>query len=366
MTPFAHTAGPRDARIAIVGEAWGKDEEELGGKPFVGYSGTELGRLLFESEIVRNPLPSRFIDPKAMANWWTLGPVFLTNVLALRPPNNDIEKLCVKKAETGNAYTMPPLRQGKYIRPDLLPQVERLVAELTAYPRNLVIALGNTACWALLHSTRIGALRGTVTSTAFGPHLKTIPTYHPAAILRNWALRPITLADLQKAKRESAFPEVRRQSRRVIYSATFDEISAWYARNERASVIACDTETGAGMIKCISFAASPSEALVIKFVDLAKPSGRHYDDARDEVLAWRWVQRILALPAAKLFQNGLYDLQYLWRVGIAPTNCTEDTMLLHHSMFPEMQKGLGFLGSIYCNEPAWKLMRRAESNKRDE
>lgn len=366
MTPFAHTAGPHDAKIAIVGEAFGKDEEELGGKPFVGYSGCELGRLLCEAEIIRNPLPNRYIEPKAMANWWTLGPVLLTNVLALRPPNNDIEKLCVNRASAGASYPMPPLRLGKYIKPDLLPQVERLVSELVAFPRNLIIALGNTACWALLHSTRIGALRGTVTSTAFGPHLKTIPTYHPAAILRNWSLRPITLADLQKAKREAAFPEIRRAHRTVIYSATFAEIEAWYERNAQAPLIACDTETGAGMIKCISFAASPSEALVIKFVDLAKPSGRHYDDPRDEALAWRWVQRILALRAAKLFQNGLYDLQYLWRVGIAPTNCTEDTMLLHHSMFPEMQKGLGFLGSIYTNEVAWKMMRKAESNKRDE
>jgi hypothetical protein len=32
-------------------------------------------------------------------------------------------------------------------------------------------------------------------------------------------------------------------------------------------------------------------------------------------------------------------------------------MLLHHALQPEVQKGLGFLGSIYTEEPAWKIMR---------
>ena len=42
-------------------------------------------------------------------------------------------------------------------------------------------------------------------------------------------------------------------------------------------------------------------------------------------------------------------------------------MLLHHSLFPELQKGLGFLGSIYTNEASWKLMRgQDDSNKKDE
>jgi len=66
------------------------------------------------------------------------------------------------------------------------------------------------------------------------------------------------------------------------------------------------------------------------------------------------------------YQNGLYDLQYILRMGLRPANCQADTMLLHHSLFPELQKGLGFLGSIYTNEASWKLMREQDSNKRDE
>jgi hypothetical protein len=38
-------------------------------------------------------------------------------------------------------------------------------------------------------------------------------------------------------------------------------------------------------------------------------------------------------------------------------------MLMHHSIMPEMQKGLGFLGSVYTDEPAWKLMRRKRADE---
>jgi len=37
-------------------------------------------------------------------------------------------------------------------------------------------------------------------------------------------------------------------------------------------------------------------------------------------------------------------------------------MLLHHAMQPEMEKGLGFLGSLYTNEPSWKFMRTDHDN----
>jgi len=64
----------------------------------------------------------------------------------------------------------------------------------------------------------------------------------------------------------------------------------------------------------------------------------------------------------------MYDLQYILPLGIAARANLEDTMLLHHSHYPEMKKGLGFLGSIYTSEPAWKLMRtmKADTEKRDE
>ena len=96
--------------------------------------------------------------------------------------------------------------------------------------------------------------------------------------------------------------------------------------------------------------------------------GNYWATPSREISAWKQVKRLLEAEVPKLFQNGMYDLQYIWRMGIRPRQCLHDSMLLHHSILPEMQKGLGFLGSVYTSEPAWKLMRRsrADTEKADE
>jgi uracil-DNA glycosylase len=365
LVPFRHSVGSKSAKIALVGEAHGADEEECG-KPFVGQSGRELARMAFEAGLLKNPLPDRWLSNKDMIYYWEASGLFLTNVLALRPPKNNLDALCASKKEVGNDYPMPGLRQGKYLRPEFLPELARLQEEISEVKPNLVLALGNTACWAILHSTKIGSIRGAVAQAG---HQKVLPTFHPAAVLRNWALRPVVVADLLKAKTEGSFAEVRRPKRCVLVNPTLPEIEQWYeGEAKHADIISADIETGAGQIKCIGFATRPDLAIVIPFVDLTKPSGCFWDNPIDEDAAWQWVRRILALPCAKVGQNFMYDLQYLMRVGIRPCNVREDTMLLHHSLFPELQKGLGFLGSIYTQEPAWKLMARQklqEGEKKD-
>jgi hypothetical protein len=50
-------------------------------------------------------------------------------------------------------------------------------------------------------------------------------------------------------------------------------------------------------------------------------------------------------------------------MGFRVVNCAEDTMLMHHALFPELPKSLGFMGSIYTNEAAWKLIRKSNEEK---
>ena len=63
-------------------------------------------------------------------------------------------------------------------------------------------------------------------------------------------------------------------------------------------------------------------------------------------------------------QNFSYDVQYLWRLGIPVPNWGDDTMIIHHAMQPEMEKGLGFLASIYTDELAWKFMHKKKATDR--
>jgi uracil-DNA glycosylase len=332
-------------KIAIVGEAWGEHEERQQ-QAFVGPSGWELMKMLGEAGIRRSEC-------------------YLTNVFNLRPrPTNDIINLCAdaRPADTGG---LPSLQRGKYLRPEYLPQVNRLYAELSRVRPNLTIAVGNTATWALLLNTGIAKLRGVVQAATASKvaGLKVLPTYHPAVLFKgpdSWGIRPIIVMDLRKARRESEFPDVRRPERTIYTEPSLRDLEWFYETHLRnANEITFDIETSGDIITCIGFAPSPSIAIVIPFSDPRNPSGCYWPTAEDDVAAWHFVQRVLALPCGKSAQNGLYDITFLWKqYGITVNNFDEDTMLLHHALQPESEKGLGFLGSIYTNEAAWKTMRK--------
>lgn len=335
-------------KIAIVGEAWGEAEEQMRA-PFVGASGHELTRMLDDAGIRR-------------------ADCFLTNVFNLRPrPSNDISNLCAPKKEAG--HSLPPIATGKYIRREYLPELERLAGELAECRPNVVVALGGTAAWALLGTAGISKIRGTAAvSSSVSPTgvegLKVLPTYHPAAVLRDWSLRAITVMDLMKAKREAEFPELRRPRREVWIEPTLADLDTFFERYLKdAKRISYDIETYAGQVTCIGFAPSKEVAMVVPFVCKERPDQSYWPEAWQEVAAWKWVRKVLNLPCEKVGQNALYDMNYLWQVcGLTVAKPEHDTMLLAHAMQPELPKGLGFLASVYTNEASWKLMRGKEAD----
>jgi hypothetical protein len=326
--------------------------------------------------------------------WLQAASIAFTNVLNMRPPDNKIPELCLKRDDIkaiDPTYDWPPLSSDrKYLHPQWLPHIWRLHEELAACRPNLVVAMGNTACWALLRATNITQIRGAITQGAGAASgLKILPTFHPASVLYSgttsgWSWRPIIVADLMKAAREMQFADIQRPERAVIVQPSLDEFEQWVQQilRRRPALLACDTETSLGMIDTIGFAESPATGIVVQVGPHRTRRGDNYttiwpsrDGLRrvsywselEEPRFWNLVNDIMRSGIPLLFQNGLYDLQYLLRMGLRPANVAEDTMLLHHSLFPELPKGLGFLGSIYTNEASWKLMHGlTDTEKRDE
>ena len=348
FAPCIRASGPANARIAFVGEAPGEVEEQFG-LPFVGKSGQEFTAMLEEAEIKRSQC-------------------YLTNVLWTRPPGNKLESLCVSKKDLPAVYSLPPRSLGKSLHPDLLPELERLKEELTVLRPNLCVALGNTALWALTGSAAIGSVRGTISGSILVPGLKVLPTYHPAAVLRNWAWRVVVLQDLAKAKREMEFMEIRRTARRVLISPHFEETLLWLLDAQRSPILSCDIETEKRQITSIAFATTPSNILVIPFWNKEHSDWSHWTEF-EECVIWHEIHALLSSHPRVLFQNGIYDCQYLWDMLIPIPGFLEDTMILHHAMYPELPKSLAFLGSIYTNDVAWKKMRArhgSQDTKREE
>lgn len=347
LSPCITSSGPCPAPLMIVGEAPGEQEEMLG-LPFVGSSGQELTLMLREAGLERSE-------------------AYLTNVFWTRPPGNKVQAFFAKKNEGGHAL-LPPLAPGRYILPEFLPELERLAKEIREVNPTLILAMGNTAAWALLHSTKISSIRGTVSACAIAPAFKVLPTYHPANVLRQWENRPIVIADLMKAKHELGFKEIRRPLRRVTINPTIEEVEAFVQEAALAKLLAVDVETKRRQITVCGFATSPSRAFVIPFISMLQPGHNYWPTLELEVRAFQAMRSILLNSVPKVLQNGLYDIQYFWRYGIPVPTFQHDLMIRHHSLFPELPKGLGFLGSIYTNEASWKLLRPRgdDMNRREE
>lgn len=363
----------RPCEIAIVGEAPGEEETDKG-RPFLGRSGWLLNKILKQIGIERDAC-------------------LITNVFRDRPLNNDVNQFFVKKSVAKRAgYSSEyPAGVGGLVHPDFAGELARLAHELERARPRVVIALGVTALWALTGRTSIASVRGTVLESSLVPGLLVVPTYHPAAILRQWENLTSVVADFRKAKRTAIhgnvvqsrsiwlYPELAdlgRFSEQFIYAVPSGNSIPDPSRDPVGKVLYGDDKPPLGVdietrwdvdhqITCIGFAPNPDVALVVPFWDVSKP-GFNYWSASDEVQAWKWCAQILGDPTIpKLFQNGSYDVQVLAHWGIKVEGRYEDTMILHHALEPELPKALDYLGSIYTNESAWKDSVNFKTDKVD-
>lgn len=369
-------------KIVLLGEAPGANEV-ITGTPFVGAAGIELLRMLdeagtlkltrFDLDYIRRAWSDN--DPNLIDMIWRLHPEFIRmNVFSQYPPGNDLSAFMGPKETRIPGWPRLPVGKlkgsGQYIREEFLHELERLENDLLQTRPNLVIALGNTPLWAMCGLTGVGNLRGcTRLATKVAPGQKVLPTYHPSGVLQQWNLRPITIIDLSKAKREAEFPELRRPEREVWIEPGVKDVERFFAEHmAQTQLLSVDIETAGDSITEIGFAPSQRISLVIPFYDPRRIDRNYWTSEDDEYKVWDIIRTCLAdRSIPKLFQNGLYDIAFLWRtMGIKVLGAEHDTMLLHHALMPEAPKALGFLGSLYCDEGSWKHDHKVKTIKREE
>ncbi|MCF6314761.1 MAG: uracil-DNA glycosylase [Marinosulfonomonas sp.] len=148
------------ARVMIIGEAPGRDEDREG-KPFVGRAGMLLDRMLAVIDLGRaGP------DPAAS--------VYITNILPWRPPQD--------RDPSPEEIAM------------LRPFVERHI-ELVA--PDVIVLMGNTSCLAMLGRKGITRMRGRWEEVLGRAAL---PMFHPAYLLRSPHAKREAWADLLNLK----------------------------------------------------------------------------------------------------------------------------------------------------------------------
>lgn len=349
------TSGPRNARIAIVAESWGSSEAYLK-KPLVGQSGQEFDLMLSEAGISRSDC-------------------FITNCFAAQPPDNECAHF-FEHSKSGAAKW-----KGLQPTPWARSELERLYHQLRQISPTIVIAAGNYALWALtgeahvsfsststapgvsvIAPTGISSWRGSmlVLSVEGIEPLPLLPIIHPAAILRSWYLRPVTVHDLSSrvplALRGDWRPSPPPNVVHMPDIGSADKIlSNWliHAASGNLLRLSNDIETARGVITCMAFADGPyrsgSTALVVPFVQ-PQPGGTfdNYWTAEEELHLTRLMKRLWEYPNVRIEgQNYNYDTQWIELFYGSRPNFDFDTMLAHHLLWPGTPKALDYISSLY-------------------
>lgn len=157
--------GAVNARIMLIGEAPGKNEEETG-KPFVGSAGKNLNEFLDILNLERKD-------------------IYITNVVKFRPIK--------KNPENGRVSNRTPNKNEADI------SVPTLEKQFDIIRPKIVVTLGNIPLRAVLKddNAKIGDYHGALINL---DRFSLFPLYHPASIIYNKSLYDVYKDDVYKLK----------------------------------------------------------------------------------------------------------------------------------------------------------------------
>jgi DNA polymerase len=174
--------GQLPAKIMLIGEAPGKNEDEKG-QPFVGAAGKALDLALEKSGIPRQS-------------------VFITNIVKCRPPDNRI----------------PEPEERIACRPYLDRQISLISPQI-------ICILGNTAYSSLLGGKSVMADRGKILKRDGQKYLITI---HPAAAIYNRNFRSVLEDDLSLLGQE-----IEKRQKNSVRSRSLDNLEGYTQQREQ-------------------------------------------------------------------------------------------------------------------------------------
>ena len=375
------------ARVALVGEAPAETETLLG-RPFVGRAGKTLNGCLRQVGLSRwdclvtNVFSSRLLgDDVARIGIPRLEAARLLREweAAHATPEQDARARAKRGDPVGQhgahpfrSHCLTPIAKGAYLEPGrVADELSRLRAEIERAAPNIVVALGGTACWALLGLPGAGTvsrIRGALTHEILTGR-KALASYHPAAVGRNPKLREFLLSDLARALEECETASLVLDERTLLIPEHPHEVRSFLLGCVSSGApTAIDIETTKGQIDCIGFAPSRTRAMCIPIFHPKHPGIHYWRTPEAELEVINHISWFLATPTPKVWQYGSqYDIQWLWERWRAHTNgLYDDTRLMMHAMNPEQDKDLASIGGTYERLGPWKMMRKSASSKRDD
>ena len=351
------TSGPRHARIVIVGEAWGAEEARQR-KPFVGESGRVLDKILQDSGLNR-------------------AEIFCTNIVPEQPPNNKFYKFFIPTKEAKESGIEPT--NGLFPADNVKTGLANLYRQVEEIKPDLIVGCGNYPLWAFSTSVDItnttnrrdrgrveeeagwkkpagiGKWRGSQMLTDVGVHnYRYLALYHPAAVMRNWPTRPITVHDLRTRVPIARQGKWTKPVKHYIVPPSLKDVFKYLNRLEarldnQPTPVVVDLETKRKqVITCVGFTYDGLSSICIPFLYPKSGKFESYWPFSDELAIVRKLRKVMNHPNfLPIGQNYLYDSQYLKRWWYIKPRVHFDTMLAQHVMFPGTPKSLAYLASLY-------------------
>ena len=307
--------GPMNAKIAIVGEGPGESEIRKGA-PFVGGSGTLLWNVLRPLGIHR-------------AN------AYVTNVV----------KRQISLSRKGNEKNLVH-------RDELDKWIGLCKWELEQLREcEIILCLGNYALEAVTDNIGIMNWRGSVVNITLpnGQMGHVVCTVNPVYAMRELKMEPIFMMDCKKVKLlvENKFkPHVVK----TLINPSFKEAKDYIRMlNAGKADIAFDIESLNGETACIGLANNAHEAICINW----RTGKDNMYTVREEYELLMLIQK-LCDSHKMIAQNGQFDAYW---VRLKDWLCVQigwDTLLAHHTLYPQLPHGLAFLVAQYTTHPFYK------------
>ena len=311
-------SGDINSELAVVGEAVGDREIQLS-MPFVGDAGQKLWSVLSKYDINRTQC-------------------YVTNVI----------KRQMSTLKFGNRKPISRLE---------LEHWEQLLNwELDQLPNlKYILCLGDVALNAIVGVDGITNWRGSVVDCKVG-HLRrdvqVICSFNPAHINREPKWAAIFKFDLYKLHLvlEGRYSKYRIEP---IINPTFNQAMRFIDDIQaQQKPISFDIEGIGGETACIGFANDPHTGMCINFRDQQQSS--RFSIKEEAAIRLRIDRLFQDKKIQFIAQNGNFDGYWLGYKDCIHARCDFDTLLAHHTLYPRMPHGLGFLTAQYTTHPYYK------------
>lgn len=320
------SSGPKDSPFVIVGESPGKKEITYG-MPFVGESG----------DLLRTALLSIGYSPEDIEP-------YVTNAIKCFPGNSKDQSSLAAACRACST---------------------NLIEEIQAYPRTVILALGNAAVWSLTGNPKlkITQCRGTV----FPSPLATegiVASVHPAFLLRGSGSMSKFRRDMQATTDLVRGTEAVKyiDSEEIVlntvedFMAVMGDLQHAISRNKKQGLgpvyLSTDLETSGfsaleDRVLCLGFGWENNINYIVP--ERAFKNSEYLMAVRD-LMEWDFDE------LRYIWHNGKFDIQFLWALNIK-ARVDEDTMLLSYAL--DENKGLHDLEQVSndaVGAPNWKAM----------